>query len=77
MGNPEHATRVSDELLSKYYHYVQAINYPTVARGQEKLRLAATPAHTKPMIDNFVRDLLQVWQDLRLPLDNKCGSVSY
>ncbi|XP_018014420.1 5-aminolevulinate synthase, erythroid-specific, mitochondrial isoform X2 [Hyalella azteca] len=73
VGNPAHATLVSDVLLSEYHHYVQAINYPTVARGEEKLRLAATPYHTPEMINMLVKDLVTVWQDVGLPLDHKCA----
>ena len=38
----------------------QAINYPTVPRGQEKLRVAPTPHHTKEMMDKFVEDVATV-----------------
>lgn len=77
MGDPLLCTKVSDELIRNYGHYVQAINYPTVPRGQEKLRIAPTPNHTKPMMDQFVKDLLVVWKELGLPLGNKgCSEVS-
>lgn len=75
VGCAELATRVSDVLLWENRHYVQAINYPTVARGQEKLRIAATPAHTPEMMDTFVDDLLCVWRRLGLPLDDKCSEA--
>ncbi|KAF2367878.1 Tetrapyrrole biosynthesis 5-aminolevulinic acid synthase [Trinorchestia longiramus] len=74
VGNPAQATLVSDLLLSDYHHYVQAINYPTVARGEEKLRLAATPYHTTDMINTLVKDLVTVWQKVGLPLDHKCAN---
>lgn len=70
MGDPLLGTKISDELIRNYGHYVQAINYPTVPRGQEKLRLAPTPQHTKPMMDKFVEDLLVVWKELNMPLGN-------
>lgn len=58
-------------------HYVQAINYPTVPRGQEKLRIAPTPHHTEEMMDKFVADLLEVWNGLKIPLRKQpCTSVS-
>lgn len=76
VGDPLLCTKVSDELIRNYGHYVQAINYPTVPRGQEKLRIAPTPNHTKPMMDQFVKDLLVVWKELGLPLGNKsCPEV--
>lgn len=58
---------VSNKLLQEKGHYVQAINYPTVARGQEKLRLAPTPHHNSVMMDQLVEDLQDVWNDLGLP----------
>lgn len=47
-------------MLRDYGHYIQAINYPTVPVGEEKLRLAPTPFHTKEMIDTLVKDLTSV-----------------
>ena len=41
--------KLSRDLLEIYGIYVQPINYPTVARGQEMLRIAPTPHHTKGM----------------------------
>ena len=46
----------------------QAINYPTVPRGQEKLRVAPTPHHTKEMMDKFVEDVATVWEEVGLDL---------
>ena len=63
-------------MLRSCGHYVQAINYPTVARGQEKLRIAPTPHHTREMMDRFVGDLVKIWKKLDLPLVTGCGSVS-
>lgn len=60
IGNPEQCTMISDVLLRDYGHYVQAINYPTVPKGEEKLRLAPTPFHTSAMIDILVRDMVAV-----------------
>lgn len=47
---------------------MQAINYPTVALGEEKLRLAPTPHHTVDMMDVFVDDLVSIWHEMNLPL---------
>ena len=74
VGNPVLCSNLSEILLQKYGHYVQAINYPTVPRGQEKLRIAPTPHHTKAMMDGFVKDLQSAWQDLGLPLRAGAGS---
>lgn len=67
IGDPEMSAKLADTLLRDKGHYVQAINYPTVAKGEEKLRLAPTPFHTKCMMDNLVKDIVQVWRDLGLP----------
>lgn len=67
---------VSNKLLKEKGHYVQAINYPTVARGQEKLRLAPTPHHSINMMDQLVTDLTGVWHELGLPFTSlQCKKV--
>lgn len=77
IGDPLRSAAVSDTLLREKGHYIQAINYPTVARGQEKLRLAPSPHHTKEMMDLLVADLKEVWEGLELPFTGmQCGKVS-
>ena len=51
---------ISDKLLDDHGIYVQSINYPTVAVGEERLRFAPTPLHTDAMIDECVRALRKV-----------------
>ena len=68
IGNPNLCSKISDVLLQEKGHYVQAINYPTVPIGQEKLRLAPTPHHTSEMVDTLVEDMLDVWVKLGIPL---------
>lgn len=51
IGDPLKCTQISDLMIQEHGHYVQAINYPTVARGEEKLRLAPTPYHTFEMME--------------------------
>ncbi|XP_046459231.1 5-aminolevulinate synthase, erythroid-specific, mitochondrial-like isoform X1 [Daphnia pulex] len=76
VGDPERSSMLSDELLRSRGHYVQAINYPTVPRGQEKLRISPTPHHTVEMMDRFVGDMVDIWKSVGLPLkSNKCGSA--
>ena len=54
MGNAELNTKVCDILLERHNIYVQAINYPTVSRGEELLRLAPSPHHDPAMMEYFV-----------------------
>lgn len=58
-------------MMEKHGIYVQDINYPTVARGEEKLRIAPTPHHTDDMKRMFVKALVDVWEELDLPLTKK------
>lgn len=57
--------------MNKHDIYVQAINYPTVARGSERLRVAPTPHHTKAMMDYFVSSVIRVWSDNGLELSRE------
>lgn len=78
VGDPLQCTMLSNRLLKEKGHYIQAINYPTVPRGQEKLRLAPTPHHSTAMMDQLVSDLCQVWQELGLPFTGyQCNKVGY
>ncbi|VVC26878.1 Pyridoxal phosphate-dependent transferase, subdomain 2,Aminotransferase, class I/classII,Pyridoxal [Cinara cedri] len=70
IGDPNLCSKISDLLLQEKGHYVQAINYPTVPIGEEKLRLAPTPHHTAEMVDILVADMLDVWVKLGIPINS-------
>ncbi|KAM8933966.1 5-aminolevulinate synthase, erythroid-specific, mitochondrial isoform 2-T2 [Pelodytes ibericus] len=68
VGNAALNTRICDILLSEHNIYVQAINYPTVPRGEELLRLAPSPHHTPDMMSFFVESLVNTWKEAGMPL---------
>ncbi|KXS22315.1 tetrapyrrole biosynthesis, 5-aminolevulinic acid synthase [Gonapodya prolifera JEL478] len=63
VGNAEIAKQVSDELLTRFGIYAQSINYPTVARGEERLRITPTPGHTPEMMDHLVEAICTIWEE--------------
>jgi 5-aminolevulinate synthase len=62
VGNPVHCKAVTDALMARFNIYAQPINYPTVAKGGERIRLTPTPLHTDEHIDALVFALGELWK---------------
>jgi 5-aminolevulinate synthase len=66
VGDPKKCKWISDILMERYGIYIQPINYPTVPRGTERLRITPTPLHSDEDIDRLVAALSELWSQCAL-----------
>ena len=66
VGDPRKAKMISDWLMDNHGIYVQPINYPTVPKGTERLRITPSPVHTDDDIDKLVNALSEIWSQCEL-----------
>ena len=67
---------LSDTLMQEYGIYIQPINYPTVPKGTERLRITPTPLHTDEMIIALRHALVSVWSALELPRERPAEKIT-
>jgi 5-aminolevulinate synthase len=71
VGDPKLCKHASDLLLERHAIYIQPINYPTVAKGSERLRITPSPHHDDALIDELAEAMVGVWEELGLPLNRR------
>jgi 5-aminolevulinate synthase len=76
VGDARLCKAASDMLLDKHNIYIQPINYPTVPKGTERLRITPTPLHNDEMIIELRHALVSVWASLELPRERPTEKVT-
>jgi 5-aminolevulinate synthase len=66
VGEPMKCKRISDWLMREHGIYVQPINYPTVPKGTERLRITPSPVHSDADIDRLITALSEIWSECAL-----------
>jgi 5-aminolevulinate synthase len=68
VANPVRCKALTDVLLERHSIYVQPINYPTVPRGTERLRLTPSPQHSDADMKHLVDSLTELWSQCPMAL---------
>jgi 5-aminolevulinate synthase len=68
VGDPDKCKEATDMLLEEHGIYIQPINYPTVRKGTERLRITPTPLHDDELTSLLADALVDVWKRLELAL---------
>jgi 5-aminolevulinate synthase len=76
VGDPVLCREASNLLLEKFAIYIQPINYPTVPRGTERLRITPTPFHNDRLIEGLAYALRAVWDTLGLPRETNVVPIT-